>query len=64
MIAMANRATHCTGLGLHAYELDLKNPLNGKEYKFNAPMPPEFKKMFFKSDQDKKLEREETGWPL
>lgn len=45
-------------LGLHAYELDLKNPLNGKEYKFNAPMPPEFKKMFFKSDQDKKLERE------
>jgi len=45
-------------LGLHAYELDLKNPLNGKEYKFNAPMPPEFKKMFFKSDQDKKLEKE------
>ncbi|MFA6620191.1 MAG: RluA family pseudouridine synthase [Bacilli bacterium] len=45
-------------LGLHAYELDLKNPLNGKEYNFNAPMPPEFKKMFFQSDQDKKLERE------
>jgi 23S rRNA pseudouridine1911/1915/1917 synthase len=44
-------------LGLHAYELDFKNPLNNKEYKLNAPMPPEFKKMFFKSDQDKKLER-------
>jgi 23S rRNA pseudouridine1911/1915/1917 synthase len=44
-------------LGLHAYELDLKNPLNGKEYKLNAPMPVEFKKMFFKSDQDKKIER-------
>jgi 23S rRNA pseudouridine1911/1915/1917 synthase len=44
-------------LGLHAYELDFKNPLNNKEYKLNAPMPPEFKKMFFKSDHDKKLER-------
>jgi 23S rRNA pseudouridine1911/1915/1917 synthase len=44
-------------LGLHAYELDFKNPLNNKEYKLNAPMPAEFKKMFFKSDHDKKLER-------
>ena len=44
-------------LGLHAYELDFKNPLNNKEYKLNAPMPPEFKAMFFKSDHDKKLER-------
>jgi len=44
-------------LGLHAYELDFKNPLNNKEYKLNAPMPPEFKKMFFMSDHDKKLER-------
>jgi 23S rRNA pseudouridine1911/1915/1917 synthase len=34
-------------LGLHAYELDLTNPLNGKEYKFTAPMPSSFKAMFF-----------------
>ena len=47
-------------LGLHAYELDLKNPLNGKEYHFNAPMPPEFKKMFFISDHEKKVEREKS----
>jgi 23S rRNA pseudouridine1911/1915/1917 synthase len=38
-------------LGLHAYELDFKNPLNNKEYKLNAPMPPEFKKMFFKTHE-------------
>lgn len=44
-------------LGLHAYELDFTNPLNGKVYQLNAPMPPEFKKMFFMSDQDKKAER-------
>jgi hypothetical protein len=31
--------------------------LNGKVYQLNAPMPPEFKKMFFMSDQDKKAER-------
>ena len=29
-------------LGLHAYELDLKNPLSGKMMKFVAPMPKEF----------------------
>lgn len=32
-------------LCLHAYELDLSNPLNGKVYKLNCPMPPEFKKL-------------------
>ena len=29
-------------LGLHAYELDIKNPLNGKMMKFVAPIPKEF----------------------
>ena len=29
-------------LGLHAYELDIKNPLNGKMMKFTAPIPKEF----------------------
>ncbi len=29
-------------LGLHAYELDIINPLNGKLMKFTAPMPKEF----------------------
>lgn len=29
-------------LGLHAYELDIVNPLNGKLMKFKAPMPKEF----------------------
>lgn len=29
-------------LGLHAYELDIVNPLNGKLMKFTAPMPKEF----------------------
>ena len=29
-------------LGLHAYELDIVNPLNGKMMKFKAPMPKEF----------------------
>ncbi len=32
-------------LGLHAYELDFKNPLNNKEYKLNCPIPPAFKKL-------------------
>jgi 23S rRNA pseudouridine1911/1915/1917 synthase len=47
-------------LGLHAYELDFKNPLNNKEYKLNAPMPVPFKAMFFKSDHDKKIERRDS----
>ena len=29
-------------LGLHAYELDVTHPLNGKLMKFKAPMPKEF----------------------
>jgi 23S rRNA-/tRNA-specific pseudouridylate synthase len=29
-------------LGLHAYELDIINPLNRKLMKFKAPMPKEF----------------------
>jgi 23S rRNA pseudouridine1911/1915/1917 synthase len=48
-------------LGLHAYELDFVNPLTKKEYKLNAPMPEDFKKMFFRSDHDKKLERKEQN---
>lgn len=33
-------------LGLHAYELIFVNPLDKKVYKFVAPMPEEFKKLF------------------
>ena len=33
-------------LGLHAYELDITNPLNGKLMKFKAPMPKEFSSLF------------------
>ena len=29
-------------LGLHAYELDIRNPLTGKMMKFTAPIPKEF----------------------
>ena len=29
-------------LGLHAYELDIIHPFNGKIMKFKAPMPKEF----------------------
>lgn len=41
-------------LGLHAYELVFSNPLTHKEYDIKSPMPSEFKKLFFKSDSDKK----------
>ena len=34
-------------LGLHAYQLTLTNPLNGKRYDFVTPMPEEFKPLFF-----------------
>lgn len=37
-------------LGLHAYNLELTNPLNGKEYRFSSPMPSEFKCLMFKSN--------------
>ena len=33
-------------LGLHAYELEFKHPLNGKIMKFTAPIPKEFKTLF------------------
>lgn len=33
-------------LGLHAYELDIVNPLSGKLMKFKAPMPKEFNSLF------------------
>lgn len=35
-------------LGLHAYELSFVHPVNGKLYKFNAPIPEEFNKLFNK----------------
>ena len=33
-------------LGLHAYELDIKDPYTGKIIKFKAPMPKEFEVLF------------------
>ncbi len=36
-------------LGLHAYQLTLKNPLTGKIMNFKCPMPKEFKEMFPKN---------------
>lgn len=36
-------------LGLHAYELAFTNPLNKKEYDISAPLPEEFKSLFFKT---------------
>lgn len=33
-------------LGLHAYELELIHPLNGKKMKFTAPVPKEFNILF------------------
>jgi len=62
-------------LGLHAYELDLTNPLNGKEYHFTAPMPLAFKTMFFGKTLDQKERAKATAekrtqqpqgkpWPL
>lgn len=41
-------------LGLHAYELAFVNPLNGKEYDIKTPMPESFKRLFWKSDKEKK----------
>ena len=35
-------------LGLHAYELKIKNPFTGKTYSFKAPMPKEFNTLFTK----------------
>lgn len=36
-------------LCLHAYELNLKNPVTGKQYSFKAPMPLEFKQLLKKN---------------
>ncbi len=36
-------------LGLHAYELEFTNPLNGKAYHFKTEMPKEFKSLFFQT---------------
>ena len=33
-------------LGLHAYELDIKDPYTGKMFKFKAPIPKEFETLF------------------
>ncbi len=33
-------------LGLHAYELDIKDPYTGKLFKFKAPIPKEFETLF------------------
>jgi 23S rRNA pseudouridine1911/1915/1917 synthase len=49
-------------LGLHAYELDLTNPLNNKKYEFKAPMPDEFKRLFWASDKDKKETMGESSY--
>ena len=38
-------------LGLHAYQLDLKHPLNGKKLSFKAPMPKEFMSLFKKEEK-------------
>ncbi len=44
-------------LGLHAYELEFTNPLNGKKYDIKSPMPEDFKKlMFTDKPKDKKKE--------
>ena len=36
-------------LGLHAYRLVLTNPLSGKRYVLETPMPDSFKSLFFKT---------------
>ena len=41
-------------LGLHAYELVIIHPITGKRLDFKAPMPADFKKLFFAKETDKK----------
>lgn len=41
-------------LGLHAYELDIRHPLTGKEMKFTAKMPKEFLTLFPNLNTSKK----------
>lgn len=48
-------------LGLHAYQLTLTNPLNGKRYDFVTPMPAEFKPLFFVTHaKQRELAKEEA----
>ena len=42
-------------LGLHAYELTLKNPIDQKQYVFKATMPNQFKSLFGKKEMTSKL---------
>jgi 23S rRNA pseudouridine1911/1915/1917 synthase len=44
-------------LGLHAFALKFKHPLNEKMYSFFAPMPEVFKKLFPKSAASLKDEK-------
>ena len=46
-----NPANPLKRLGLHAYQLDLKHPLNGKKLSFKAPMPKEFMSLFKKEEK-------------
>ena len=41
-------------LGLHAYELVIIHPITGKRLDFKAPMPADFKKLFFAKESEKK----------
>lgn len=45
-------------LGLHAYELDFTNPLNGKHYNLTSPMPKSFKDLIFKGKAEKSEKKE------
>lgn len=43
-------------LGLHAYELEFTNPINGKHYDLVSPMPEKFKNLIFKSNKNGKID--------
>ena len=43
-------------LGLHAYRLVLTNPLSGKRYELETPMPDVFKTLFFKTHAAERAE--------
>ncbi len=52
-------------LGLHAYELNFTNPLNGKEYRLKTEMPSTFRSLFFLSrekqrEMAKQIEKKEA----
>lgn len=49
-------------LGLHAYEIAFVNPLNGKAYDIEAPMPDSFKGLFFrKKGKDEEAEKQKKA---